>query len=73
MIWISNQGLFETTKSLYFFDLTTFRGQGKKMYKISLVSWRMGELGNLLSIFTELQIEKLDRTDDPQDNTYGLH
>ena len=39
---------------IYFFHLTNFRGKDKKMYKILLVFWRMGELGILLSIFTGL-------------------
>ena len=51
MIWISNQELFDiwNIKELLF-----FLRLGQKMYKISLVFWRMGELGILLSIFTDL-------------------
>ena len=37
-----------------FFVSTPFQRLGQKKYKILLVFWRMVELGNLLSIFTDL-------------------
>ena len=55
MIQINNQGLFNTINSFYFVGSTTFIGQGKRMYKISLVFLSMGELGILLSRFIDLQ------------------
>ena len=56
------KGVFNTLKSFYFLIQSLFEGFlriYKKMYKIWLVIWRMGELGILLSMFTDLKSQIL--------------
>ena len=52
---------FDTIKSFCLFDSTTYRGQGKKMYKFSWVFWSIWEnLVFLLPRFTDIQWVKKD-------------